>query len=36
MCECGATEVKQEVYRGAILFRCVECDVYQTGGGFNE
>jgi hypothetical protein len=36
MCECEPKRVKQEVYRGAILFRCAECGVYQQGGEYNE
>jgi hypothetical protein len=36
MCECGERAVKIEVYRGAVLFRCVGCNVYRQGGEANE
>lgn len=36
MCDCENTEIKTEIYRGALLYRCTECGTYQNGGRTNE
>jgi len=30
-CGCGSREFKEEIYRGATIYRCVECANYWSG-----